>query len=190
MRRHRAAPPPKTPSTPKLVLAAFQSPATIDFGEQHPDKEAVKTLVLSCPSDAKKSATVEVVRTPTNITARFEGGAQSITIERGDVAACALTWRPERPGALRGAVAFRLDGKRRLSATVLGRCVEPPPPPPKKATPRPAGQVRRGVERRLDDRARAVAACAEINLCGDLREPPRHRADVVTGTGSRRYVGR
>ena len=113
MRRHRAAPPPKTPSTPKLVLAAFQSPATIDFGEQHPEKEAVKTLVLSCPADAKRSATVEVVRTPTNITARFEGGAQSITIERGDVAACALTWRPERPGALRGAVAFRLDGKRR-----------------------------------------------------------------------------
>ena len=158
MRRHRAAPPPKTPSTPKLVLAAFQSPATIDFGEQHPDKEAVKTLVLSCPADAKRSATVEVVRTPTNVAARFEGGAQSITIERGDVAACALTWRPERPGGLRGAVAFRLDGKRRLSATVLGRCVEPPPPPPKKATPRPVGQVRRGVERRLDDRARAVAA--------------------------------
>ena len=113
VRRHRAAPPPKTPSTPKLVLAAFQSPATIDFGEQHPEKEAVKTLVLSCPADAKRSATVEVVRTPTNVTARFEGGAQSITIERGDVAACALTWRPERPGGLRGAVAFRLDGKRR-----------------------------------------------------------------------------
>ena len=37
---------------------------------------------------------------------------------------------------------------------MLGRCVEPPPPPPKKATPRPAGLVRRGVERRLDDRAR------------------------------------
>ena len=52
------------------------------------------------------------MRTPTNITARFEGGAQSITIERGDVAACALTWRPERPGGLRGAVAFRLDGKK------------------------------------------------------------------------------
>ena len=67
MRRHRAAPPPKTPSTPRLVLAAFQSPATIDFGEQHPDKEAVKTLVLSCPADAKKSATVEVVRTPTKM---------------------------------------------------------------------------------------------------------------------------
>mmetsp|Transcript_6833 Transcript_6833/g.21385 ORF Transcript_6833/g.21385 Transcript_6833/m.21385 type:complete len:212 (+) Transcript_6833:235-870(+) len=142
VRRHRAAPPPKTPSTPKLVLAAFQSPATIDFGEQHPDKEAVKTLVLSCPADAKRSATVEVVRTPTNITARFEGGAQSITIERGDVAACALTWRPERPGGLRGAVAFRLDGKRRLSATVLGRCVEPPPPPPKKTKKRKEAAAR------------------------------------------------
>ena len=86
VRRHRAAPPPKTPSTPKLVLAAFQSPATIDFGEQHPDKEAVKTLVLSCPADAKRSATVEVVRTPTNVAARFEGGAQSITIKRRHVA--------------------------------------------------------------------------------------------------------
>ena len=157
VRRHRVQP-PKTPSTPKLVLAAFQSPATIDFGEQHPQGDAVKTLVLSCPADAKRSATVEVVRTPANVTARFEGGAQSITIEQGDVAACALSWRPERPGGLRGAVAFRLDGKRRLSATVLGKCVEPPPPPLKKATPQDPAKVRGRVEKRLDERARAVAA--------------------------------
>ena len=99
MRRHRAAPPPKTPSTPKLVLAAFQSPATIDFGEQHPDKEAVKTLVLSCPADAKRSATVEVVRTPTNVAARFEGGAQSITIERATSRPARRPGGPSRPAA-------------------------------------------------------------------------------------------
>ena len=80
MRRHRAAPPPTPPSTPKLVLAAFHSPATIDFGEQHPEKEAVKTLVLSCPADAKRSATVEVVRTPTNVAAHFEGGAVEVML--------------------------------------------------------------------------------------------------------------
>ena len=27
------------------------------------------------------------------------------------------------------------------------------------------------------------------NYCGDLREPPRHRADAVTGTESRRWHG-
>ena len=36
------------------------------------------------------------------------------------MAARALTWRPERPGALRGAVAFRSSGQKKADcATVL-----------------------------------------------------------------------
>ena len=34
-----------------------------------------------------------------------------------------------------------------------------------------------------------VEDCVEINQCVDLREPPRHRADAVTATTSRRWPG-
>ena len=35
-----------------------------------------------------------------------------------------------------------------------------------------------------------VEDCVEINQCVDLREPPRHRADAVTATTSRRWPGK
>ena len=80
------------------MLAAFQTRQLLILVSSIPIKRPSRPGP-ELPRRREAGATVEVVRTPTNVAARFEGGAQSITIERGDVAACALTWRPGGPAA-------------------------------------------------------------------------------------------